>query len=275
MLTVDSCGRFTRRCAAELRRRRPGRRPGAAGHHLRRRRPGDHRRTRQRRPWRPGRRHHRDRCRQGPRRAGARRVRHPGRPPAHHPPQIVRLTGITTAMVHDAPTIAAVLPMFLEFARGAVLVATTPDSTPVSCAPPPNSAASVGRGPGAVHGPAGPPGAHPRGGPSVRLGGTGPTRGFGDAPEPAPRPRRRLRHRRRPARLIERVGNQGVHLQGTALYLPNAQRARNKGVADQRLPHSPGVYLFPGRGEVLYIGTATDLRRRWASTSTAPTRAAG
>ena len=26
-------------------------------------------------------------------------------------------------MVHDAPTIAAVLPMFLEFARGAVLVA--------------------------------------------------------------------------------------------------------------------------------------------------------
>ena len=39
------------------------------------------------------------------------------------PPQIVRLTGITTAMVHDAPTIDAVLPMFLEFSRGAVLVA--------------------------------------------------------------------------------------------------------------------------------------------------------
>ena len=39
------------------------------------------------------------------------------------PPQIVELTGITTAMVRDAPTIAAVLPMFLEFARGAVLVA--------------------------------------------------------------------------------------------------------------------------------------------------------
>ncbi|MGA9610896.1 MAG: exonuclease domain-containing protein, partial [Mycobacterium sp.] len=39
------------------------------------------------------------------------------------PPQIVQLTGITTAMVCDAPTIAAVLPMFLEFARGAVLVA--------------------------------------------------------------------------------------------------------------------------------------------------------
>ncbi len=39
------------------------------------------------------------------------------------PPQIVQLTGITTAMVCDAPTIAGVLPMFLEFARGAVLVA--------------------------------------------------------------------------------------------------------------------------------------------------------
>jgi len=35
----------------------------------------------------------------------------------------VQLTGITTAMVGDAPTIDAVLPMFFEFARGAVLVA--------------------------------------------------------------------------------------------------------------------------------------------------------
>src|SRR5271154_2336848 len=42
------------------------------------------------------------------------------------PPQIVRLTGITTAMVCDAPTIEAVLPMFLEFGAfnsGSVLVA--------------------------------------------------------------------------------------------------------------------------------------------------------
>ena len=39
------------------------------------------------------------------------------------PPQIVELTGITTAMVRDAPTIEAVLPTFLEFAHGAVLVA--------------------------------------------------------------------------------------------------------------------------------------------------------
>src|SRR6476646_8322124 len=39
------------------------------------------------------------------------------------PPQIVELTGITSAMVHDAPKIDAVLPAFLEFSRGAVLVA--------------------------------------------------------------------------------------------------------------------------------------------------------
>ena len=39
------------------------------------------------------------------------------------PPQIVALTGITSAMVYDAPKIDAVLPAFLEFARGAVLVA--------------------------------------------------------------------------------------------------------------------------------------------------------
>ena len=39
------------------------------------------------------------------------------------PPQIVELTGISDAMVRNAPRIAAVLPMFLEFARGTVLVA--------------------------------------------------------------------------------------------------------------------------------------------------------
>src|SRR5437764_14452349 len=39
------------------------------------------------------------------------------------PPQIVQLTGITTAMVCDAPTIDAVLPMFFEFAGAAVRVA--------------------------------------------------------------------------------------------------------------------------------------------------------
>src|SRR5687768_10988992 len=39
------------------------------------------------------------------------------------PPYISVLTGITSMMVAAAPRIAAVLPAFLEFARGAVLVA--------------------------------------------------------------------------------------------------------------------------------------------------------
>src|SRR5437764_11342554 len=39
------------------------------------------------------------------------------------PPEIVSLTGITNAMVCAAPTWEQVLPAFLEFAAGAVLVA--------------------------------------------------------------------------------------------------------------------------------------------------------
>ena len=39
------------------------------------------------------------------------------------PPQIVSLTGITQLMVTGAPPMAEVLPAFLEFAKGAVLVA--------------------------------------------------------------------------------------------------------------------------------------------------------
>ena len=95
-----------------------------AGDHLRRRRPGDHRRPRHR----LGRRRPVDAITE----IGAVKVRG-GEvlgefatlvdPQRSIPPQIVQLTGITTAMVHDAPTIDAVLPMFLEFARGAVLVA--------------------------------------------------------------------------------------------------------------------------------------------------------
>jgi len=44
-------------------------------------------------------------------------------PAQHVPGMITVLTGITDAMVEDAPPIGSVLPSFLEFARGAVLVA--------------------------------------------------------------------------------------------------------------------------------------------------------
>lgn len=45
---------------------------------------------------------------------------HPGRPV---PPAVTAVTGISTAMLADAPPIAGVLPTLLEFCRGAVLVA--------------------------------------------------------------------------------------------------------------------------------------------------------
>ena len=67
--------------------------------------------------------------------------------------------------------------------------------------------------------------------------------------------------------LIERVGNHGVHTYtDLRSYLPNVTPAqRRKRVLAGDLPHRPGVYLFRGPSEeVLYIGTAVDLRRRVA-----------
>src|SRR5882757_7616596 len=181
------------------------------------------------------------------------------------PPQIVALTGITTAMVCDAPRIDSVLPAFLEFARGAVLVAhnagfdigflraaaercqITWPKPPVLCTV--RLARRVLTRDEA---------------PSVRLSAlarlfcatTTPThRALDDA-----RATVDVLHG-----LIERVGNQGVHTYPELRsYLPDvtpAQR-RNRHLATG-LPRRPGVYLFRGPStEVLYVGTAVDLRRR-------------
>ncbi len=185
------------------------------------------------------------------------------------PPQIVRLTGITTAMVHDAPTIDAVLPMFLEFSefsRGAVLVAHNagfdtgflraaarcgiawPDP-PVLCTV--RLARRVLTREEA---------------PSVKLAVL--ARLFRTACEPT---HRALDDARATVDvlhgLIERVGNLGVHTYPELrAYLPNVTPAqRRKRVLAADLPHRPGVYLFRGPGrEVLYVGTAVDLRRRVA-----------
>lgn len=184
------------------------------------------------------------------------------------PPQIVRLTGITTAMVHEAPRIDAVLPNFLEFAgfdRGSVLVAH-------------NAGFDVGFLTAAAHRCETP---WPRPpvlctvrlarrvlsrdeAPSVRLAElarlfavrTTPThRALDDA-----RATVDVLHA-----LIERLGNQRVHTYADLrAYLSHATAAqRSKRTLAEGLPHRPGVYLFRGPGdEVLYIGTATDLRRR-------------
>jgi DNA polymerase-3 subunit epsilon len=180
------------------------------------------------------------------------------------PPQIVALTGITTAMVCDAPRIDSVLPAFLEFSRGAVLVAhnagfdigflrAAAERCQIAWPRPPvlctvRLARRVLTRDEA---------------PSVRLAAlallfratTTPThRALDDA-----RATVDVLHG-----LIERVGNQGAHSTpscGRIFPMTPAQR-RNRHFADA-LPHRPGVYLFRGPStEVLYVGTAVDLRRR-------------
>ncbi|WP_280456221.1 DEDD exonuclease domain-containing protein [Nocardia brasiliensis] len=181
------------------------------------------------------------------------------------PPAIVQVTGITTAMVYAAPKIDAVLPGFLEFAAGAVLVAhnarfdmaflraaaaqceTVWPSATVLCTVK-LARRVLGRDEA----------------PSVRLSVLAQLLGASTQPT-----HRALDDARATVdvlhALIGRVGNQGVHsLTELVDYLPDVtprQRAKRFLAAD--LPTAPGVYLFRGPSdEVLCIGTAVNLRRR-------------
>lgn len=181
------------------------------------------------------------------------------------PPEIVHRTGITTAMVCAAPAIDAVLPGFLEFADDAVLVAHNArfDLGFLRCAanrcdmPWPISQTLctvrlarrvLGRDEAS----------------SVRLGALAHILGARTTPT-----HRALDDARATVdvlhALIERVGNQGVHsLTELVDYTPqvSAQRRAKRGMAAD-LPAAPGVYLFRGpTDEVLYVGTAVNLRRR-------------
>lgn len=181
------------------------------------------------------------------------------------PPQIVELTGITTAMVRDAPKIDAVLPAFLEFCRGAVLVAH-------------NAGFDIGFLRAAAER-AQLPWPRPavlctvklarrvltrEEAPSVRLSEL--ARLFNATTSPT---HRALDDARATVDvlhgLLSRIGNQGVQtLAELRGYLPDVSPAqrRNRHLADA-LPSRPGVYLFRGPSdEVLYVGTAVDLRRR-------------
>ncbi len=181
------------------------------------------------------------------------------------PPQIVRLTGITTAMVCDAPTIDVVLPMFLEFAGDAVLVAHNSGfdigflrAAAQQCEvawPRPRVLCTVRLARRVLS---------REEAPSVRLAALASL--FAVAAQPT---HRALDDARATVEvlhaLIERVGNQGVHTYADLLaYLPDVTPAqRRKRVLADGLPRRPGVYLFRGpSGEVLYVGTAVDLRRR-------------
>ncbi len=181
------------------------------------------------------------------------------------PPQIVQLTGITTAMVCDAPTIDVVLPMFLEFARDSVFVAHNAGfdigflrAAARQCEiawPRPRVLCTVRLARRVLS---------REEAPSVRLAAL--ARLFAVATQPT---HRALDDARATVdvlhALIERVGNQGVHTYADLRsYLPEVTPAqRRKRALAEGLPHRPGVYLFRGpSGEVLYIGTAVDLRRR-------------
>jgi DNA polymerase III subunit epsilon len=181
------------------------------------------------------------------------------------PPQIVELTGITTAMVRDAPPIDSVLPMFLEFARGTVLVAHNAgfdigflNAAATVCDiawPRPPVLCTVRLARRVLS---------KEEAPSVRLAAL--ARLFKATCTPT---HRALDDARATVdvlhALIERVGNQGVHTYtDLRSYLPDVTPIqRSKRVLAHGLPNRPGVYLFRGpTGEVLYIGTAVDLRRR-------------
>jgi DNA polymerase-3 subunit epsilon len=181
------------------------------------------------------------------------------------PPHIVRLTGITEAMVYRAPTIDQVLPAFLEFARDSVIVAHNArfDTGFLRAA-----ATELG---------------HPwpfrrvlctvklarrvltrDEAPTVKLS------ALADLFAVQTRPTHRALDDARATvevmhRLFERVGNLGITTFGDLrTFLPGVSRAtRNKRTLADHLPTEPGVYMFRGPSdEVLYVGTATDLRRR-------------
>jgi DNA polymerase III subunit epsilon len=181
------------------------------------------------------------------------------------PPQVVRLTGITTAMVHDAPPIEAVLPMFLEFCRGAVLVAHNAGfdigflkAAAARCDiawPRPPVLCTVRLARRVLSRDEAP---------SVRLAAL--ARLFRT---PALPTHRALDDARATVdvlhALMGRVGNLDVQTYAELRsYLPDVTPAqRRKRVLAENLPDRPGVYLFRGPGgEVLYVGTAVDLRRR-------------
>ncbi len=181
------------------------------------------------------------------------------------PPQIVSLTGITTAMVRAAPRLPLVLPSLLEFCAGAVLVAH-------------NAPFDVGHLRAACrrHGPSWP---RPAVVCTARLGRRVLTRD--EAPScrlsalatlfrSATRPIHRALDDARATvdvlhGLLERVGGRGVStledLLALQVEVSPVQRAKRH-LADA-VPEAPGVYLFRGPGdEVLYVGTSGALRRR-------------
>ncbi len=188
------------------------------------------------------------------------------------PAFIAVLTGITDSMVATAPRIEQVLPQFLEFAQGCVLVA---HNAPFDVGFLKHFAAEQGR---------------PWPGfevldtarlarrvitrddaPNCKLGSLATLFGATTTPN-----HRALSDARATVDvmhgLFARLGGLGVHtleeLQTFSSRVSTAQRKKRH--LAEALPHAPGVYLFrDDRDRVLYVGTSKDLRTRVRSYFTA------
>jgi DNA polymerase III subunit epsilon len=181
------------------------------------------------------------------------------------PPEVISLTGITDAMVYTAPRLDTVLPAFLEFARGAVLVAHNAgfDTNFMRKAchrhgyrwPRPTVVCTVQLARRVLT---------REEAPSCRLSFLAELLGARTRPI-----HRALADARATVdvfhSLLERVGSIGVQsLEELLDFIPEVTpEQRRKRTMAAALPNEPGVYLFRGPGEeVLYVGTATDLKRR-------------
>jgi len=181
------------------------------------------------------------------------------------PAFIAVLTGITDAMVADAPRITSVLPAFLEFARDTVLVA---HNAPFDIAFLKAAAERTGHG-------------WPRFAVMDTAHLARQLVSSDEAPDrklsslarlfrAATTPDHRALHDARATvdvlhALLARVGNLGVgtleELVTFSSRVTSAQR-RKRHLAEA-LPSAPGVYLFKdAHGTVLYVGTSKDIRTR-------------